>query len=127
MGLHGYGALRWQGRSRVAHVIVWTEERGPVPDNLFLLHTCDNRLCVNPDHLFLGTHEENMADMKAKGRASRHGCVTGGIPKLTEDDVREIRRRRELGESQGSLARQFGVSKSYVQGIVAFRNWRHLV
>lgn len=64
-----YGSLFVDGRREQAHRVSWLLHRGKIPDGLHVLHKCDTPLCVNPDHLFLGTHADNMADMKAKGRA----------------------------------------------------------
>jgi len=72
----GYGRIQTRGRSKGAfvraHRLSWEMHCGPIPDGFMVLHSCDNRGCVNPDHLFLGTQSDNMRDMSAKGRASRY-------------------------------------------------------
>lgn len=64
----GYGQLRWDGKRVLAHRLAWQNKNGQIPDGLNVLHRCDNPPCVNPAHLFLGTHQENMRDRDAKGR-----------------------------------------------------------
>lgn len=68
IGSHGYGQLTYLQQKYTAHRLSWELHRGPIPDGLFVLHKCDNRRCVKPDHLFLGTQRENLEDMTRKGR-----------------------------------------------------------
>ncbi len=77
----GYGQTRRNYRERRAHRASWEVHRGPIPEGMCVLHKCDVKLCVNPDHLFLGTHAENMADMSRKGRVSRLGWGWKSLPK----------------------------------------------
>lgn len=92
-------------------------------------HSCDNTRCVNPDHLLLGTHAENMADMKSRGRAGRRDYNRGsrhGMATLTEDLVIEIRRLYEAGTSQAELCRRFGRSPANIHSVVHRKRWTHV-
>lgn len=140
----GYGAFGYtkdgatiQGR---AHRYSWEIHNGEIPEGLCVLHNCpsgDNPACVNPSHLFLGTKAENNQDTINKGRynharhnsesksryergASHHGAV------LTDDIVRNIRSRRDAGESFGLLSKHFGLSVGHVFRIVTRKAWKHV-
>lgn len=136
---HGYGRFLWDGRPASSHRVAWALCVGPIPAGLHVLHRCDNRRCVRPDHLFLGTNADNVADMVAKGRTARgqeHGThrrpesrpkgERNGNARLTAHAVREIRRRCALGESQSSLAFAFGVSETTIHDVLARRRWAHV-
>lgn len=106
----GYGKLWLTGnRTALAHRLSWEIHHGEVPRD-DVLHRCDNRLCVNPDHLFLGTQADNVHDMVAKERHRR---------KLSAAQVEEVQRLLELGELQRVLAERFGVSQAAISKIKA--------
>lgn len=119
-----YGRFKAGGRSVLAHRYAYEQAHGPIPDGMLVLHRCDNTRCVNPAHLFLGTHAENMADMACKGRASRHGKPprhagdTHPRAKVSQADVEVIRSRRASGTTTSALAREYGVSATHVRRIV---------
>jgi hypothetical protein len=127
----GYGAVRLNGRTRSAHRVAWEEANGRlVPPRMEIMHTCDVRACVNPEHLLLGTHAENMRDMAVKGRASRATRVRGeevNTAKLTADEVLVIRDRyAKGGVSQQALGDEYGVSQFNIGCIVRRETWRHV-
>jgi HNH endonuclease/Helix-turn-helix len=120
----GYGMVAWWENGILhgtrAHRLAWLTWVGPIPDGLHVLHHCDNRLCINPEHLWLGTHADNMRDMASKGR--RKGINAGehnGRSKLTQEDADEIRRiYAKGGRSQQSIADEFGISQDAVSKII---------
>lgn len=129
----GYGRRWVDGKNRSAHRVAWEEARGSIPDGLHVLHHCDNPPCYNVDHLFLGTHLDNMHDMAAKGRAARRGGPrafgeANPAAKLTSAQVAEIRACYGAGGiSQEALARLYGVAPSHIHRIVHFHNWKSAV
>lgn len=111
----GYGQIEIDGRVWLAHRLVWTVRRGRIPAGLLVLHRCDTPLCVNPDHLFLGTPRDNARDSIEKGRSLGRipdwGVRKRRIRKLTDDQVRAI---RAADGKQREIAERFGVSRSHV-------------
>lgn len=122
----GYAQFYYRGTYELAHRMSWAfyRNRGELPRGACVLHKCDVRLCVNPNHLFLGTQQDNVADMVSKGR---HGATH--LPpwtKLTPEIVREIRALK--GTAPGiRIGKQFGLSHSYVQSIWQQKVWKHVV
>lgn len=115
----GYPSVKIGGKSRRVSRLVYEIFKGPIPDGMCACHRCDVRLCINPDHLFLGTDKENYDDMVAKGRKPK---LDYGWAKLSPIDVADIRRLRKEGHCVTAIARQYGVSHSYVS--LATRNLR---
>ncbi|WP_084542836.1 HNH endonuclease [Deinococcus murrayi] len=89
-------------------------------------HRCDNPRCFNPDHLFMGTLSDNMQDMLAKGRQNPPKGSRNGQARLTEDDVREIRRLGKSGVHQREVAERFGISYSYANNVINGERWKHV-
>lgn len=100
---------------------------GPIPEGLVVCHSCDNPSCVRPEHLFLGTTQENADDKVRKNRQYRPVGEKNNGSSLTEVQVMEIRRRLAIGESGRSLAKEFGVSKGCVSLINTGGTWKHLL
>ena len=121
----GYGQIKWGNAIRGSHRVSWELHNGRIPDGLFVLHRCDNKLCVCPGHLFLGTHEDNMKDMVEKGRQSRGEEI--GISKLTEDNVKEIRSRyAATSVSMAGLAKDYGVRRRTIKRAIRRKTWKHV-
>ena len=126
----GYGRFGLGGKNRHAHRVAWELTYGPIPAGLWVLHHCDNPACVHPDHLFLGTHADNMADMSSKRRqAKQHPNLRGelnGATKLTRSDVVTIREVLAAGGRSSELARRFGVSRRAISLIASRTTWSWL-
>jgi hypothetical protein len=121
----GYGQIKFCGKPVRAHRLAWELYFGPVPRNMQVLHQCDVPLCVNPAHLFLGTHQDNMRDKVKKGRQAK-GEQNGGGNKLTTNDVRKIKRDLSEGVSQRGIAKKFNVSQAMVSLINTGIKWSHV-
>ena len=126
MDINGYGRLRIANDAWGAHRLSWTITNGDVPDNLYVLHKCDVRHCVNPAHLFLGTYSDNLHDAMAKGRWTPQRGSTVGNSKLNEAQVIRLRHLyAETDVSQKELAQQFSVGENCIGHIIAGRQWKH--
>jgi len=121
---NGYGQIGFRGALVYAHRAAWTLANGPIPDGLFVCHKCDNRKCCNPEHMFLGTFEDNMNDKVQKGRQARPIGEKSPTSKLTWEQVREIRERyKNETIMQSVLAKEYGVSASAISHVITNRTW----
>lgn len=118
----GYGQIQAGSKMVYAHRIS-ASIHGMEPKGFCVCHKCDNPSCVNPSHLFLGTHAENMADCRRKGRAAKGG--KNGTSKLCAMDIPKIRKRLRDGESQGNVARSLGVDQTTIWAIAHGKTWVH--
>jgi len=120
----GYGHIRTNGITRLAHRESYKVFVGEIPAGLYVMHSCDNPCCCNPEHLLVGTTQDNTRDRQEKGRgASGEQC---GASKLTERDVLSIRSRLALGEKQAPIAREYNLDPSTISSIYTGRNWKHI-
>jgi hypothetical protein len=117
----GYGKI---GTNSTAHRRAYEYRNGEIPQGISVCHKCDNRLCVNPDHLFLGTRKDNSRDMVSKGREAKGSKV--GTSKLNEEKVLEIRRLRIDGWKIKDLCEKFGVHPGNIQYICKNKSWKHV-
>lgn len=121
---NNYGRVKIGGRNGkfvLVHRFVYEELKGPI-ENRCVCHTCDNPPCINPDHLFLGTHEDNMKDMAKKDRAFKTIGEKSGMCKLTEKQIEAIRKD---SRKQIDIAREYGLSKSHVSMIINYKTRIH--
>jgi hypothetical protein len=127
-GYWGYGRLSLDGRWTTAHRLSFEVANGPIPEGKFVLHRCDNPPCVRPEHLRLGTPQENTRDMLAKGRAALMGAKgeSNSHAKLTEEQVIAVRQRFQHGEMIRRLALEYGVGVSSISNVVNGRTWKHV-
>ena len=112
----GYGGFLLNRRSMSAHRASWILHRGAIEPGKYLCHKCDNRACVNPDHLFLGTQRENMQDCSRKERLGFGEASPAA--KLTDQECAKIRGAASGNESQASIARRFGINQSTVSRLL---------
>lgn len=150
----GYGTAAVEGKTVGAHRASYLAFCGPIPEGLFICHRCNNRACVNPDHLYAGTHTDNMADRKRAGlyyegedhwtHIKPERLATGekhwsnlhpdktckgernGSVKITEQELFEIRAAFATGEPGQRIAKRYGLGKTQIYRIRDGRSWRHL-
>jgi hypothetical protein len=107
--------------SEGAHRIAWVLTNGPIPDGMHVLHNCDNPRCARPDHLRLGTHADNMADMRLRGRAKKAVGEASACARLTWPQVREI--RAHPNPDVHAMGAHYGVTANNIRAILARKTW----
>lgn len=121
----GYGACFLLRKLHMAHRVSWVIHRGPIPENLIVRHSCDNPICVNPEHLRLGTDADNWEDCQQRGRERHPKGEEHGKARLTEEDVKMIRKQyRPRRVPKWLFAELFGVSVSCIGHVVSGKNWK---
>ena len=115
----GYGFASWNGKNRLAHRLSYELANGSFDGDLQVLHSCDNRSCVNPRHLSLGTHQDNMDDRNQKGRNRPVRGEYHYLHKLTDDEIDTLRAKYKNGiADQAQLATEYGISQSQVSRLI---------
>jgi hypothetical protein len=121
----GYGNIRVDGKTVMAHRVSWEMVNGSIPDGLCVLHKCDNPSCVNPDHLFLGTKMDNHCDMVDKGRRASFVGASNGRAKLTQEQVSVVKELYSTGRlTQREIGKLYGVTDVVVSYILSGKIWR---
>lgn len=132
---NGYGKFNTDGKTEGAHRIAYKLFCGEVPNGHDVCHSCDNRACVRPDHLFVGTRRVNMQDAAAKGRLSRgerhadslrKGLALSHAAKLKPNDVSVIDQRLRSGHKPSAIAQDYGVTSHAIVAILRGRTWTHI-
>lgn len=127
---NGYGHFHHKGKDYNAHRLAWELTFGPIPEGMCVLHKCDTPACVNPSHLKLGTHAENMAEMASRGRSVRG--ERNDKARLTESQVRELRRDYWCRGRKSNISELYerykhtGISKSGLYLAASGQSWAHI-
>lgn len=125
-GKNGYGVIQVRGKRIYTHRFSYETFIGEIKKGLFICHKCDNRLCVNPGHLFIGTPNDNTQDMINKKRnVVLRGSKTG-MAKLKEEDVKNIIEKLKKGYSLGELSKEYNVYRGTITSIKMKRSWKHM-
>jgi hypothetical protein len=119
----GYGWVAFEGKTQLAHRVAYYLTFGKIPAKLCILHTCDNRRCVNPSHLWIGTRTDNNRDRMMKGRSRPRRGETSGKSKLNNKKVKEI--RKAVGKCR-DIATKYGVSFGTIARVRSRVSWAHV-
>jgi len=123
----GYGTFHYKGKNRSAHRVSFLLHKGEIPDGMVVMHTCDNRRCINPAHLTLGTFKDNSDDMRQKGRDRKITGTEHHNAKVSPEIAAEIRRRfvpYDRKNGSAALAREFGLAQGPVHCIIRGVTWK---
>lgn len=120
----GYGRMSVNSRPNLCHKLAWEyAHQRPLPPGRFALHTCDNPICCNPDHIYPGTPKDNSRDAVTRHRLARGLGERWGRAKLKNADIPAIRARAAAGEPQEAIAASFGVCAPHISRILSGKRW----
>lgn len=122
----GYGRITIKQKKYLVHRAAYQEFIGLTPNNLLVCHKCDNPKCINPDHLFLGTHKDNGEDKTKKGRAPSFKGSKNPSAKLKEKDVKNIRKMHSKGIPSKILAIKFNINVVQINNIIRYASWKDI-
>ena len=122
-----YGCIHFKGKTRIAHRLAYELYKGQIPKGLLVCHNCDNPSCINPDHLFLGTNQDNSNDKFSKNREKILYGQSNGNSKLTTNEVVNIKRMLISGYTPTEISRKFNVSDGAIFSIRDNNTWRHVL
>jgi len=121
---YGYGGVTIDGNHHATHRLMYELTKGEIPEGMFVCHTCDNRACVNPDHLWLGTNRDNQLDSARKGRANARKGEMHGMSKLKQSEVAAIKGMALSGnKTQEEIGHMFGVKQNTISRIKTGTRW----
>ena len=126
--VYGYGIISYESKQRRVHRLAYELEFGKIPTGMLVCHKCDNRRCCNPQHLFLGTYQDNVDDMRGKHRDA-YGQNKGeinGASRLKSVDIPDIRRMLVDGHTKTYIGQIYNVSRKTITKIAAKQTWGHI-
>lgn len=124
---NGYGKFKVGSHLISSHRFIFETINGPIPPGKIIRHSCDNPICVNPDHLLVGTCQDNINDKCARGRVSRLNGEQNPNAKLLKSDIPMIRKLYKDGLSQKEIGILFGVVKQSISHIMSQKTWHHII